>query len=69
MLRRLLNNLQSQADRRRIRFHQLRTNLCPICNSIIYLNTKDNTYKCRNNDCSFKESKEPFDTDLSHDIQ
>lgn len=57
MLRRLRLNLQSQADRRRIRFSQLRANLCPLCNNIVYFDTKENLFKCKNDDCIFKEEK------------
>ena len=58
MLRRLRLNLQSQANRRRmIRFSQLRSNLCPICNNIVYFDTKENLFRCKTDDCSFKEEK------------
>lgn len=41
--------------RRLVRFCLLRQHLCPICGNLIYYSNKDNAYKCKNEDCNFKE--------------
>lgn len=59
MVKRLMNRY---AQSNRIRFNQLRTCLCPLCNSIIYFDPKDNAYKCKNEDCLFKDFKVETET-------
>ena len=48
----------SDSNRRRlVRFCLLRQHLCPICGNLIYYSNKDNSYKCKNEDCNFKENR------------
>lgn len=63
MIRRLRLSLQQQASRRRIRFNQLKANLCPICNNIVYYDTREKLFKCKKEDCPYREEKIEFNLD------
>ena len=48
----------SGSDRRRlVRFSLIRQQLCPICGNLVCFCNKQNSYKCKNEDCTFEESK------------
>jgi len=56
MIKKIINSNQNK--RRLIRFNMLRKHLCPLCDSIVYFNTKENIFMCKNVNCNFKEEKD-----------
>ena len=56
MIRRMNLSMQS-ANRRRIRFNQLRSCLCPMCNNLLYYSNVKNAYVCQGETCSYIEQK------------
>ena len=54
----MIRKMISYSNRRRlVRFSLIRQQLCPICGNIVCFCNKQNTFKCKNEECSFKESK------------
>ena len=49
--------ISQQSSRHRIRFNQLKSCLCPMCNSLVFFDNKDNAFKCQSEDCSYREEK------------
>lgn len=56
MIRRMNFSMQS-ANRRRIRFSQLRSCLCPMCNNVLLFSNVKNAFVCQTEDCGYTEQK------------
>lgn len=71
MIRRIYNRIISdQASRRRIRFYQMKSALCPICNNVIYYDTKEKMFRCKKEDCTYRKEKvESLEDDESYNLE